>query len=165
MSPPWCNNANGATGVFITTTGEAPGSNVFEIAGDRGKLVLQNDKLTFYRTRTSVSQFLKESKRAFAMPEIWECDIPGGSGDGHKGITQNWVNAILNGTLLLARGEEGINGVTLANAMQLSAWTGEWIDLPIDEDRFYNALQEKIRTSTFQKGAAEDKANDFAGTF
>ena len=39
---------NGATGVFIASTGEAPGTNRFEIAGDHGKIVVENDKLLFH---------------------------------------------------------------------------------------------------------------------
>lgn len=157
---------NGATGVFITTTGEAPGSNRFEITGDRGKLLLEGGKLTFWRTRVPVSQFVKESPTGFATPEVWTCDIPGGGGEAHKGITKNWVSAILKGTPLLARGEEGINGVQLANAMLLSSWTdNNWVSVPVDEELFYAKLQEKIKTSTFKKQGAAGKAIEFNGTF
>ena len=48
---------NGATGVFITSTGEAPGTNRFEIVGDLGKLVLENEELTFYRLTQSEREF------------------------------------------------------------------------------------------------------------
>jgi predicted dehydrogenase len=57
---------NGATGTFITSTGEAPGSFNFEIVGDRGRLVLTDNKLTFYRTTVPVSQFC--AKAATALP-------------------------------------------------------------------------------------------------
>src|SRR5438046_5494420 len=40
---------NGATGTFVSSTGEAPGSNRFEIAGTRGKMVLERDKSSFGR--------------------------------------------------------------------------------------------------------------------
>lgn len=156
---------NGATGVFITTTGEAPGTQTFEIVGDRGKLVLEGDgKLTFHRTVSSVSQFLRESPEGFAKPETWKCEIPTSGGEEHKGVTKNWVRAIREGTPLLADGKEGINGVTLANAMQLSAWTDEWVNLPIDEDLFYNKLQEQIKNSTRQKKES-GKSLNFSGTF
>ena len=156
---------NGATGVFITTTGEAPGTNRFEITGDRGKLLFEDGTLTFWRTRASVGEFLKTSQEHFTRPECWECKIPTGGGGGHADITQNWVNAIRTGAPLLAAGEEGIRGVQIANAMHLSAWTDAWVDVPADEDLYYEQLQEKIRTSTFQKGAVEEKTMDFAGSF
>ena len=51
---------NGATGVFITTTGEAPGTNRLEIVGDRGKVVLESGKITFTRTEVPVAQFSRQ---------------------------------------------------------------------------------------------------------
>ena len=36
---------NGATGVFVTSTADAPGTNRFEITLERGKLVCEDDKL------------------------------------------------------------------------------------------------------------------------
>lgn len=154
---------NGATGVFITTTGEAPGSESLEIAGDRGKLLLTNGQLTFWRTVEPVSKFLRESPDGFAMPEIWKCEIPTSGGEEHKGITKNWVRAIVDGTPLLAEGCEGIHGVELANAMLLSAWTDDWVNLPIDEELYYAKLQEKVAGSTVVKKSG--KALDFSGTF
>jgi predicted dehydrogenase len=155
---------NGATGVFITTTGEAPGSQSFEVIGDRGKLVLEEGKLTFYRTTESVSGFLKTCPQGFAKPETWKCEINASGGEEHKGITKNWVKAIADGTLLLADGSEGINGVELANAMLLSAWTDNWVNVPVDEDLFYTKLQEKIAASNVKK-SSEGKAMNFEGTF
>jgi predicted dehydrogenase len=158
---------NGATGVFITSTGEAPGTYQFEIAGDRGKLSIEDNKLIFRRTRTSVDEFLRTCPRGFDTPETWRCEIPvsGGGGEEHKGVTKNFVNAILNGTPLLAPGQEGVRGVELANAMQLSAWTDDWVNLPIDEELFYEKLQEKIKVSAGKKRAEGGKPMDFAGTF
>ena len=43
---------SGATGTFITSTGEAPGSNRLEVVGDDGKVVMENEELTFWRLRT-----------------------------------------------------------------------------------------------------------------
>lgn len=157
---------NGATGVFMTTTGEAPGCNRLEISGDRGRLTLEGGKITFQRTRESVSRFLLENPNMFAAPESWKCDVPTvGDGEEHIGITKNWVAAILQGTPMLARGEEGINGVHLANAMLLSSWLDDWVTLPIDENLFYTKLQEKIATSTFKKQVVEVKPVELTGTF
>ncbi|MBC8080799.1 MAG: Gfo/Idh/MocA family oxidoreductase [Gorillibacterium sp.] len=143
---------NGATGLFVTTTGEAPGTNRFEIAGDRGKVVIEDDKLTFWRLRVLESEFNHTYKGGFGEPECWKCEVPvNGTGAQHKGITQNYVDAITDGTALLASGEEGIRGLTISNAIHLSAWTDAWVDLPLDEDRYYEMLQEKIRDSKVQK--------------
>lgn len=157
---------NGASGVFIAATGEAPGTQSFEIAGDRGKLLLKDGKLTFWRSIVPVTEFLRESKESFAMPEIWTCDIPASGGEEHLGITKDWIRAIIEGTPLLARGEEGINGVELANAMLMSTWTDSWVDLPIDEERYFLLLQEHIQNSTYEKpDAAAGESLDFQGSF
>jgi predicted dehydrogenase len=156
---------NGATGVFVTTTGEAPGTNRFEITGDKGKIVIENEQMTFWRLRVPESQFNKEYKGGFGAPECWKVEIPvKGGGPQHKGITQNFTDAVLKGTPLLAPGEEGIKGLTLSNAMHLSTWTDNWVDLPIDEDLFYEKLQERIKNSTSQKNAQESKTLSVEGT-
>ncbi|WP_339323657.1 Gfo/Idh/MocA family oxidoreductase [Paenibacillus sp. FSL W8-0194] len=157
---------NGATGVFVTTVGESPGTNRFEITGDNGKIVIENDKLTFWRLRVPEPQFNREYKGGFGQPECWVCDIPvaGGGGPQHKGILQNFTNALLHGEKLLAPGEEGILGLTISNAMHLSAWTDDWVDLPLDEDLFYEKLQEKIANSTFRKDPAAAAVLDVKGT-
>jgi len=148
--------AGGATGVFITSTGEAPGTNRFELSGDRGKLVIEDEKLVFWRLRQSEREFNQSYKGGFGEPECWKCEIPlKDKGDEHSGITSNWVDAILSGKPLLAPGVEGINGLTLSNAMYLSTWLNDWVELPIDEDRYYNLLQERIKTSKLKKNVVE----------
>jgi len=156
---------NGATGLFVTSTGEAPGTNRFEIAADRGKVVVEDGKLTFWRLRQSEREFNATYRGGFGEPECWKIDIPvRGVTTGHKGITINWVNSILNGTPLLGPGVEGIKGVELANAMHLSAWTDDWVDLPINEDLFYTKLQEKIKNSTFEKKNISNTTLNVQGT-
>jgi predicted dehydrogenase len=140
---------NGATGVFITSTGEAPGTNRFEISGDRGKVTIENNELTFWRLRVPESQFNREYSGGFGRPECWKCEIPidAGSVNGHQAITQNFTDAVLKGTPMLAPGEEGILGLTLSNAMNMSTWIDDWVDLPLDDERYYSLLQEKINSS------------------
>lgn len=155
---------NGATGLFVTTTGEAPGTNRLEIAGDKGKIVIENGKLTFWRLRVSERDFNRDFKGGFGSPECWKCEIPTeGDNSQHIGILKDWCNAILNGTNLLAPGIEGINGLLISNAMHLSAWTDSWVDLPFDEDLFYEKLKEKIDNSTFKKNV-KDVTLDVTGT-
>lgn len=156
---------NGATGVFVTSTGDAPGTNRYEISGDRGKLVVEDGKLTFWRLRQSEREFNRDYKGGFGEPECWKIDIPiKGEATQHKGITTNWVNAILHGTELLGPGVEGIKGLEISNAIHLSAWTDDWVDLPINEDLFYSKLQEKIKTSTFKKNIVADRTLNIQGT-
>ena len=157
---------NGATGVFITTTGESPGTNRMEITGDNGKVVMEEGRITFWRNRTPAHIFNKEWKGGFGSPETWKCEIPFQSGgEEHRGITRDWVDAILNGTPLIAPGVEGIRGVELANAMLLSAWQDDWVDIPVDEALYYEKLQERIRSSTARKEDSGGATLSVKGTF
>ena len=54
---------NGATGVFVSTTGDAPGTNRLEISGELGKLVLEEGKLRWWRLR------MPEPEVRFSSPE------------------------------------------------------------------------------------------------
>lgn len=156
---------NGATGVFITSTGEAPGTNRFEITGDRGKLVVENSKLTFHRLTQSEREFNATYTGGFGRPECWTIDIPiNGRHTEHQGVMQNWIDSITKGTPLLAPGEEGIKGLEISNAIYLSSWLKEPVELPIDAELFYEKLQEKIRNSTFQKRAVGKVNLDVSGT-
>ena len=144
--------ANGATGVFQASTGEAPGTSMMDITGDRGRLLFERGKLTFWRTRVPVSEYCATTKERFAPPETWACDVPYASGDGqHHQIFKGFIEAILKGTAPIARGEEGMNSLQLANAMLLSTWTDDWVKLPVDEDLYYEKLQAAIRNSTANK--------------
>lgn len=156
---------NGATGVFVTSTGDAPGTNRYELSGDRGKLVVEDGKLTFWRLTQSERQFNKEYKGGFGEPECWKIDIPiKGKATQHKGITINWINAIRFGTELLGPGVEGIKGLEISNAMHLSSWIDDWVDLPINEDLFYSKLQERIKSSTFKKKNVASRTLNVQGT-
>lgn len=139
---------NGATGVFITSTGETPGTNRFEIIGDKGKAVIEEDCLRFWQLRVPERQFNREFRGGFGEPECWRCEVPlQGRETAHAGITRNWAAAILRGAPLLAPGAEGIRGLELSNAMYLSTWTDNWVNLPVDEELFYAKLQERIQAS------------------
>lgn len=154
---------NGATGVFITTTGEAPGTNRFEVVGDRGKIVAENNKLTFHRLTESEREFNRTSTSGFGTPECWEIDIPiKGQTTAHLGIIKNFVDAILHDTPLMAPGEEGVKGLSISNAMYLSTWLNKPISLPIDEDLYYEELQKRVKTSVVKE--VEDKTLNVQGT-
>ncbi|MFD2114428.1 Gfo/Idh/MocA family protein [Paenibacillus yanchengensis] len=144
---------NGATGVFVTTTGETPGTNRYEVVGDRGKVVIEDGKLTFWRLRESETEFNKRFTGGFGSPECWTCEVPiVGTNPDHKGIMQNFVNAILHDEPLIAPGEEGIKGLMISNAMLLSTWLDDWVDMPIDEELFNEHLQKRIAESPNKGG-------------
>lgn len=148
---------NGATGVFVASTGEAPGSNRLEIMGENGKIVVESGKVTFTRNKVSAIEFCKKSKELFKSPEAEEIPIVvDGNGPQHVGILQNFVDAILHGAKLIAPAHEGIHSVELANAMLLSTWTNDVVKLPMSGRQYAMELQKRIRSSMFRKKVAKD---------
>lgn len=158
---------NGTTGTYITSTGEAPGENRLEIACDMGKLIVERRNITFYRNVVSEREFNKTNQKPFGAPECWKCEIPiKGQSEEHVGIFKNVTNALLKGTELLAPGEEGINGLTISNAIHYSAWTGKTVDVKnFPHDEFYSMLQDKIANSTMEKKVGEAKNVDTEGSY
>jgi predicted dehydrogenase len=144
--------ADGATGTFITSTGEAPGTNRLEITGEKGKIVYENDQILFARNERPMTEFSRTVPEAFARPITMETVIPARDHGGqHVEILQNFTDAILDGKPLIAPAAEGIHSVELANAMLMSAWTGEAVSLPLDAKRYEALLKEKIAGSRAKK--------------
>lgn len=158
--------ASGATGVFITATGEAPGTNRLELCGTRGKLVLENNRLTFTRNETDMLEFSRTAKTGFARPEVWNVEVPFDNAPAqHATLTQNFVDAILDGAVLVAPGAEGMNSVELANAMLFSSLTGQTVDLPLNGAAYEQKLQELIAQSRFEKKVVAVAGEDFTKSF
>lgn len=157
--------ANGATGVFVTTTGDAPGTNRFEITLDKGKLIAEDGKLTLWELETPEPEFSKTNKVPFGQPKSTKIEVEtDGQSPQHVGVLNAFAAAILRGEPLVAGGEEGINGLTLSNAMHLSAWLGKEISLPFDEDLFYNELMKRVQNSR-RKENINAVVADTSGTY
>ena len=150
---------NGATAVFHTSTGEYPGTNRMEIVGDRGKLVLENGLLKFWRLEQPERKFCFESEKSFdKIPmEYQEMNFPS-SHKAHGIILQNFVNHILHGEELLSNGKEALNEVTLCNAAYLSSWQDRWVELPLDTAQFDAELEKRKCQSAvrLQNGKSEN---------
>jgi predicted dehydrogenase len=163
---------NGATGHFVTTTGEAPGTDRLEIAGDRGKIVSENGKLFFKMNRQGVRDFRENSKQSFAVPESWDVEIPVAKGefaDNTKTMTQNFVNAVLKDEPLMAPGEEGAKGLEIGNAMLMAGITRTPVELPLDGDAFESFLADLTKKyggrKQLQPAAASAAGADMSASF
>jgi predicted dehydrogenase len=148
---------NGATGVFITATHEITGTDRFEIVGDQGKIVVENSKTA---TITRLKRPERELSESMDMGDVMKLfmgqlnvdelytqetiEFDSAWGSQHSGVLENFAANILDGTPLLAPGSDGIKGVRLANAIHLSAWTGQEVSLDFDEDQFLAELNARI---------------------
>jgi predicted dehydrogenase len=159
---------DGTTGVFITSTGEAPGTNRLEVAGERGKVVIENDRFLFTRNEVPMSEFSGTTKEKFSRPPVWNIEVPiSGHGGQHNEILQNFVDAILGGRELIAPATEGIHSVELGNAILYSALNDETVEMPLDSAAYERFLKKKIETSTYVKQVSQEVAasDDFAKSF
>lgn len=139
---------NGATGVFITSTADTPGTNRFEVTLEMGKLVCENDTLVLHKLDQNEREFCITEKDGFAQPGVTRIEIEAeGEDTAHNGILRAFTDSILNGTPLVAEGRDGINGLTLSNAMHLSSWHSKPVELPIDEDVYLEELNKRVKTS------------------
>ena len=152
---------NGATGVFMTSTGECPGTNRLEISGDLGKIVLENGVLKWFKLKIPISTVIEESSEDFAKIDYDYEEIKQESPEtAHKRILQNFTNAILFGEKLISPGTDGINELTLSNAAYLSQWQGNReIALPFDSELFDNLLAEKANQSKCRAADSEKSGN------
>jgi predicted dehydrogenase len=158
--------ANGATGIFLCTTGEAPGTNRLEIAGDKGKIIYENGTVTFFKNDTPTSVFTKTTTESFGKPKVTEISVPvEGSGGQHQEIIQNFVNAIADGVPLIAQAEEGISSVELGNAMLFSSLTGKTVELPMNSAAYKKRLMKLIKESKLEKKVQETITQDMTQSF
>ena len=146
----------GATGVFITSTADAPGTNRFEVDLERAKIVCENDRIEVYELDQSEREFCFTTKEGFAKPRGRFSEIvTDGENPQHNGVLAAFAGAILRGTPLVADGREGIHGLTLSNAMHLSSWLGRPVEIPFDEDLFLQELNKRRAKSKAKENVLE----------
>lgn len=156
--------ANGATGVFITTTGDAPGTNRLEITGTLGRVICENDQLIFDRLAVDERKWCATCQEGFAKPDCQRVPLEtDGQNPQHVGVLNAFAAHIRTGAPLVADGREGINGLMLSNAIHLSGWTGETVSLPIDEKKFLALLDERRAHSRRKEDT--DVVMDTAGSY
>ena len=155
---------NGATGVFVTTTGDAPGTNRLEITGTKGKIVCKSHKLIFQLLAMAEREWCRTSTEGFRKPASETIEVEtDGLNPQHAGVMNAFAAHILRGEPLVADGREGIRGLMLSNAMHLSSWLDQTVSLPIDEQKFLDLLKEKQKTS--RRKEEQDVTISTAGSY
>ena len=142
----------GATGVFVASTGDLPGTNRLEIDCERGKAVCENGEV---RVR-----MLAENEReiCFTSDDPWyrgksrdfflETD---GKNPQHTGVINAFAAHLLRGEPLTAEAEDGLRALELSNAIHLSGWLDETLAVPAPEEAFDRELDKKIAGSKIKK--------------
>ena len=144
--------SGGATGAFITSTADCPGTNRFEIIGTKGKLVCEKDNLEYYILKTDEREFNRTYKGGFGNPQVEKQEVVlDGQNPQHIGILNNFANAVLGTEKLFVDGTEGIKGVQLMNIMLLSTWLNKTVEIPFNDDFFYRQLKKRIKNQKTKK--------------
>ncbi len=158
---------NGASGVFVTSTGDAPGTNRLEVTGTKGKLVCDYNSLTFTRLETDEREWCKSARSGYTTPNVTIEQVEtDGENPQHIGVLNAFVKHLEEGAPLVADGREGINGLMISNAMYLSSWLGQTVNLPIDEAKFLQLLNKKRAGSRHKedKGISMSIEGSFGAT-
>jgi len=159
---------NGATGVFITTTGDAPGTNRLEISGTKGKLLCEKNakELIYIRNAEDSAEHCKTSPDGFKKPVSEQIAVEtDGENLQHAGIINNFTAALLGKEELFVKGTDGMDGVQLMNAIELSGWRGgARVTLPVDEDEYLAEL-DAHRANSRRKENVVETITDTSGTY
>ena len=147
--------ANGATGVFVTTTGDSVGTNRFEIQMDSARFIVENDVLTMDEYEMAEQEFSRTNTETFGCVKSTRI-VPETDGENHQhvGVMNAWADAILRGGELVADGREGLKEVILSNAMHLSSFLGRAVDLPFDDELYHEELMKRVAVSKKKENTA-----------
>lgn len=142
---------NGATGVFIASTGEAPGINRLEISLEDALLVCEKGELKVCELGFHEAEYRQTATDVFRKLEgKWQTLAKEGENTQYVDVLQNFADAIMQGTPLIAEGSEGCKSLLLSNAIYLSSWQRRMVMLP-KADSAEELLFEKNFEAELQK--------------
>ena len=150
--------------VFTASTHEIPGINRLEIAGDKGIITVYSKTMKYRINKFSEPEINQRAKRDYGNRRdkvgttyrYWY-GLKNAILDGIRGqqcnILSNFVNAVemKDKSLLIAPLDEGIKALTIINALNMSSWTNEEINLPFDDQEYADLLKEKIEQEKQEK--------------
>lgn len=144
--------------VFTASTHELPGENRFVIVGSKGTAVITRHKAVFKFLKMDEKKVNARSKRDYGNGADKKykkktvyyglCNYITDALYGQQcNILRDFASAVekKDPSLLRARGEEGVDALNLINAINMSAWKGKEVDVPVDPDEYESMLAEKIK--------------------
>ena len=145
---------NGATGVFVASTGDLPGTNRLEIDCERGKIVCEDDQVKVWRLGAS------EREICFESDDPWYREDAGmflldtdGENPQHAGVINAFAAHLLRGEPMIAEAGDGLRALELSNAIHLSGWTGQRVEIPVSREEFDRELDKRIAGSRIRTGS------------
>lgn len=148
---------NGATGTFITSTGDAPGINRLEISLEEALIVCENNTIRIGELEQEMggkeADYMRSSTDYFRkIKGTWTEIKPDTEPAPYVKIIQAFVDEIRGRGRSVADGREGRKSLLLSNAIYLSSWKREMVVIPqigspeekLFEKEFETALKAKI---------------------
>ena len=138
-------HANGTHGYIHISTIEAPAISRTVLSCDRGRVTIENGKVTIAKLRDSIRERtahdtqlmgnLENETRVVNMPS---------DGDVLSVFYDDFLAAVHGTGSLTCPGDEGRNAVELANAMLLSSAEGATIQLPLDRQQYTDFMEKML---------------------
>jgi predicted dehydrogenase len=148
---------NGASGYLYASTMESPSTERIEICGDKGKLLLDGNKVRLWELDRGIRDYSRNEGNMWGSPKSNEVPVEyENTGGGHGDITRNFARAILHNEPLIAPGEEGLNAVEMINGIILSGKKGKTVSVPVDRAE-YDALLEELKASSQAKTTVKEQ--------
>lgn len=142
------------TGHLYVTTAQAPGVERFLLVGDKASMELGANEIRMARLPVSLRKHLLHSRRAGSeegqLDAQWEtlpCEA--NPDDNHVRVADAFARHILEGTPLVADGDDGIRQVELTNAAYISDARERPVELPISASAAERCLAAHARQSRF----------------
>ena len=134
------------------------GTDRLEMLFDKGKVVVDDSKKVTITRLSGPEQEISENMGMEQVMQLFMGKLDTTAlitteekvyesvfGEQHSTVLENFALNVLEGQPLVAPGGDGINGVRLANAMHLSSWTGQEVDMEdFDEQRHLAELNARI---------------------
>lgn len=159
-------HANGASGVFVGSTGEAPGRNELEIVGEKATLTYDGERLMIQRNTPSTGEYSRTTKDMFGSPETASEELVVSSEvHQHAAVLANFADAILDGAPLATPASEGLNSLQLANGILLSAWRGERVSIPLSGADYQAELDKHLAQSKLREDVSTEVEIDMEKSF
>ncbi|WP_304205767.1 Gfo/Idh/MocA family protein [Fusobacterium perfoetens] len=137
---------NGATGQFIASSREFPGTNRLEISGSKGQIILNNDsELIFKKLEIDEREYSKTTKELFGKIPYTETKLYFDDSDNRiqqAGIVNNFIEALENNKKILCTPKDALKSLYIINGAYLSSWEKKEIEIPLNSQEFRKKLEE-----------------------
>ena len=156
---------NGATGVFVASTGDLPGTNRLEIDCEKGKIVCEDGQVRCIRLDENERELCFRSEDPWYRGHAEEVPVEtDGENPQHVGVLNAFAGHLLHGTKLIADAKDGLRALQLSNAIHYSRWTGKAVCVPVEQNHFHEELEKKIAGSHSRKTGDITYESDHSGT-